>query len=100
MPRPLPDETTQQSDGLLQRRRPLREMLVAERHRGALAHPTVRESLARRSDDLQGVISATHAEVATIIHTSPAWREQDAWCQSAPGIGAVRAATLPAAWPE
>ena len=36
--RPLPGEMTPQSDALLQRRRPLLEMLVTERHRVALAH--------------------------------------------------------------
>jgi transposase len=76
-PRPLPDETTQQMDALLQRRRQLLEMLVAERHRVALAHPTVRDSLGRHMDDLQRLINETDEEVATIIRTSPAWREKD-----------------------
>jgi transposase len=46
-PRPLPAETPQQRIKLLQRRRQVLEMLVAERHRVALAHPTVRDSLAQ-----------------------------------------------------
>jgi transposase len=100
MPRPLPDETTQQIDALLQRRRQLLEMLVAERHRVALAHPAVRDSLARHMDDLQGLINATDEEVAAMICTSPAWREKDDLLQSAPGIGPVLSATLQAALPE
>jgi transposase len=99
-PRPLPDETTQQIDALLQRRRQLLEMLVAERHRVALAHPAVRDSLARHIDALQGLINATDEEVAAIIRTSPAWREKDDLLQSAPGIGPVLSATLQAALPE
>jgi transposase len=99
-PRPLPDETTQQIDALLQRRRQLLEMLVAERHRVALAHPTVRASLGRHMDYLQRLINETDEEVATIIRTSPAWREKDDLLQSAPGIGPVLSATLPAALPE
>jgi transposase len=51
--------------------------LVAERHRVALAHPTIRDSLGRHMDDLQHLIHATDEEVATIIRTSPAWREKD-----------------------
>jgi transposase len=98
-PRPLPDETTPQIDALLQRRRPLLEMLVAERHRVALAHPPVRESLARHIDSLQRLISETDAEVATIIRTSPAWREKDDFLHSAPGIGPVLSATLQGALP-
>jgi transposase len=99
-PRPLPDETTQQIDALLQRRRQLLDMLVAERHRVALAHPAVRDSLARHRDALQGLIHATDAAVAAMICTSPAWREKDDVLQSAPGIGPVLSATLHAAWPE
>jgi transposase len=99
-PRPLPDEMTQQIDALLQRRRQLLEMLVAERHRVALAHPAVQDSLARHMDDLQGLINATDEEVATIIRTSPAWCEKDDLLQSAPGIGPVLSATLQAALPE
>lgn len=96
-PRPLPDETTQQIDALLQRRRQRLEMLVAERHRVALAHPAVRDRLARQMDALQGLINATDEEVAAMICTSPAWREQDDVRPSAPGIGPVLSATRQAA---
>jgi transposase len=99
-PRPLPDETTQQIDALLQRRRQRLEMLVAARHRVALAPPTVRDSLARHIDYLQRLINATDEEVATIIRTSPGWREKDDLLPSAPGIGPVLSATLQAALPE
>jgi transposase len=76
-PRPLPDEMTQPMDARLLRRRQLLEMLVAERHRVALAHSTVRDRLARHMDDLQHLINETDEEVATIIRTSLAWREKD-----------------------
>jgi transposase len=99
-PRPLPDAMMQQLDALLQRWRQRLEMLVAERHRVALAHSTVRDSLARHIDDLQHLINDTDEEVATIIRTSPAWREKDDLLQSAPGIGPVLSATLQAALPE
>jgi transposase len=99
-PRPLPDETTQQIDALLQRRRQLLEMLVAERHRVALAHPMVRESLAQHMDYLQRVINETDDEISTAIRSSPAWREKDDLLRSAPGIGPVLSATLQAALPE
>jgi transposase len=99
-PRPLPDETTQQIDALLQRRRQVLEMLVAERHRVALAHPTVRDSLARHIDYLQHLINGMDDEIATVIQASPAWHENDDLLQSAPGIGPVLSATLQAALPE
>jgi transposase len=99
-PRPLPDATTQHIDAVLQRRRQLLEMLVAERHRVALAHPAVQESLARHIDDLQRLIIETDEEISTVIRSSPAWREKDDLLQSAPGIGPVSSATLQAALPE
>lgn len=99
-PRPLPDETTPPLDALRQRRRQLLARLVAERHRVALAHPAVRDSLARHLDDLQGLSNATDEEVAALSRTSPAWRENDDVLHSAPGIGPVLSATLHAAVPE
>jgi transposase len=72
-------------------------MLVAERHRVALAHPAVRDSLARHIADRQRVIRETDEEIATVIQASPAWREQDDLRPSAPGIGPVLSATLQAA---
>jgi transposase len=75
-------------------------MLVAERHRVALAHLTVRDSLAQHIDYLQRLIHETDEEVATLIRTSPGWREKDDLLRSAPGIGPVLSATLQAALPE
>jgi transposase len=99
-PRPLPDALTQQLDALVQRRRQLLEILVAERHRRALAHPTVQDSLARHIDYLQRLIDETDGEISTLIRTTPAWRETDDLLQSTPGIGPVLSATLQAALPE
>ena len=89
-PRPLPNATTQHIDALLQRRRQLLEMLVAERHRVALAHPAVRASLARHMDDLQHMMTETDEEVATIIRTSAAWREQDDYYNRLQGRAGAR----------
>jgi transposase len=66
-PRPLPDERPQQLDALLQRQRPRRAMWVAERHRVALAHPTVRDSLAQQIAALQRLLHETDEEVAPLI---------------------------------
>lgn len=99
-PRPLPDETTQQVEALLQRRRQRLEMLVAERHRMALAHAAVRESLAQHIGALQRMIGEIDAAVAHVIRTSPAWKAKDDLLQSTPGIGPVLSATLQATVPE
>ena len=99
-PRPLPDETTQQVDALLQRRRQRLEMLVAERQRVALVHPPVRASLAQHMKDLQRMLGELDGAVATGIRTSPAWQAKDELLQSTPGIGPVLSAPLQAAVPE
>jgi transposase len=66
-PRPLPDERPQQLDALLQRQRQRRAMWVAERHRVALAHPTVWDSLAQQIAALQRLLHETDEEVAPLI---------------------------------
>jgi transposase len=76
-PRPLPDALTQPMDARLQRRRPRLAMLVAERPRVALAHPRVRDRLARHMDSRPRLIHETEEEVSTRIRTSPAWRAHD-----------------------
>jgi transposase len=99
-PRPLPDETTPPMDARLPRRRPRRELVVAERPRLALAHPAGRASLARHLDDLQRVSREPAEERSTVLRSSPAWRaKEDCW-QAAPGMGPVRSAPLHAAGPE
>jgi transposase len=85
-PSPLPDETTQPIDALRQRRQPGLEMLVAERHRVALAHPMVRPSLARPMDDLERLIHERDDEIATVIQASPAWQKNDVLLPSAQGL--------------
>ena len=72
-PRPRPDARTPPMDARLLRRRPRLERVVAARQRVALAHATVRASLARQMDALQQLIHATEEAVATRIRTSPAW---------------------------
>ena len=99
-PRPRPDEMPQQLDALRQRRRQLLEMVVAERQRMVLAHPTVRDSLACHLDDLQRRIDEADAKSSILIRTTPVWRETDDILPSTPGIGPVLSATLQAALPE
>jgi transposase len=99
-PRPRPDETPPPLAALLPRRRPRLERWVAAPHRVALAHPTGRDRRARHLDELQGLIHATAEAGAMLIRPSPAWWEHDDVGPSAPGLGPVLSATLPAAGPE
>jgi transposase len=99
MPRPLPNALTPPLDAPVQRWRQRLAMWVAARPRMALAHPTVRDSLARPSDDLQRLIDETDAASSMRIRTTPPWRATDDVRQSTPGIGPVLSAPLPAALP-
>lgn len=99
-PRPLPDETTQALVALVQRRRQLAEMLVAERNRLHLAHAQVRSRLREHLRWLERALAALDAEIATHIRQSPLWRDKDDLLQSVPGIGPRVSSILLAALPE
>lgn len=85
--RPVADEATLELAALVDRRRELTAMLVAERQRVPLARASVRPSLAAHIQYLQRALKETDQDLDRWIHDSPLWREQDALLQSAPGIG-------------
>ena len=98
---PLVEETQQDLDAVLSRRRQLRDMLTAEQTR--LAHPAtrvVRQSLRKHIAYLQRELHATDHDLGELIKASPVWREADDLLQSVPGIGDVTSRTLIAALPE
>jgi transposase len=101
IPRPLPDEATQELEALLTRRRQLLEMLHAERQR----RPTARGRVVRRSLDthirwLERQVLDTDATLEAAIQASPVWRVQDQLLQSVPGVGPTLARTLLGLLPE
>lgn len=99
-PRPLPEASTRELNALLQRRRQLIEMLVAEQNRLRSASSIVRESVEQHVAYLKRLLKETDDDMSRAVRESPVWRETDEILQSAPGIGKVTARTLEASLPE
>jgi transposase len=100
-PRPLPAEAAREFDALLQRRRQLLEMRVAEQNRlGAAAAAKVRASLQAHIDWLSRQLAKVDQELAAAVQASPVWRAKDELLQSIKGIGPAVSRTLLAALPE
>lgn len=98
--RPLADDATLELAALVDRRRELTAMLVAEKQRLPLARASVRPSLAAHIQYLQRALKETDHDLDRWIRESPLWREQDAVLQSTPGIGKTVARGLLALLPE
>ncbi|HVQ41498.1 MAG TPA: IS110 family transposase [Vicinamibacterales bacterium] len=99
-PRPLADDLQADLSALVTRRRQLVDMLTAERHRLALARPSVRTSLHAHIRWLEARLRDTERDITTRIHQSPIWRARDRVLQSVPGIGPNTSARLLASLPE
>jgi transposase len=100
-PRPFPDEAARLLGELVGRRRQIVEMLVAERQREKrVSSPRVRKSLARHIKVLEKELSDIDSEIATLVRSSPAWREKQDLLVSFPGIASTIARTLLADVPE
>jgi transposase len=100
-PRVLPDEETLLLGEILDRRRQLIGMLVAENNRlGTTASELVRRRIRAHVRWLEKEISRTDAELEEAIEQSPTWRANEALLRSVPGVGPVLARTLLAELPE
>ena len=100
-PRVLPDEETLLLGEILDRRRQLIGMLVAENNRlGTTASELVRRRIRAHVRWLEKEISRTDAELEETIEQSPTWRANEALLRSVPGVGPVLARTLLAELPE
>jgi len=98
--RALPDEATQELAALLDRRRQLIDMLVAEKNRATVARRRVQPSVRRHIEYLTQELSETDRDLDTLVRTSPVWRAQEDLLRSVPGIGPQTARTLLADLPE
>ena len=99
-PRALPDEATQTLVALVQRRRQVAEMLVAERNRLAMAHAHLRRRMRAHLHWLEQELAALDSDIAAHIRQSPMWRAKDDLLQSVPGVGPHTASLFLAARPE
>lgn len=99
--RPLPDEMGRALTELINRRRQVVDMSVAEQHRlQRTATSAVRRRVEAHLGFLRRELDDLDAELKTCIEQSPAWQADAELLQTAPGIGPTTAANLLAQVPE
>jgi len=100
-PRPLPDTQTQELAALLERRRQVVLMRVAEENRLATTRVVaVRTHIQAHVRFLQQELAEVDAELRQQLEASPVWRARADLLRSVPGIGPTTALTLLADLPE
>lgn len=96
----LTDAETAELVALLQRRRQLIEMQVAERNRLETAPKVVAKQLREHLRWLEKRIADSDKEMRQRLTRTAVWREQDELVRSVPGVGPVMSLTLLACLPE
>jgi transposase len=100
-PRALPDEEALLLSEILDRRRQLIDMLVAENNRlAATVSEPVKERIRAHVRWLEKELTRTNRELEEVIEASPTWRENEALLRTVPGVGPALARTLLAELPE
>lgn len=99
--RPLRDQQTQDLSALVDRRRQIVQMIVAEENRLRTAlEKATRKSILRLLAALRREVDSIDAEMDDHIRKSPLWRVREALLTSVPGVGPATARTLLAEMPE
>ncbi len=98
--RPPLDAATQALQALVDRRRQLRDVLVAERQRLRQADPVVRPGITRHVEWLEAELAAIEKELAERVAKDPVWHGKAQRLRTVPAIGPTIAATLLARLPE
>jgi transposase len=93
-------EVAEHLAALVDRRRQIQDMLVAEKNRLHTCLPSMQPSIHQHIDWLSVQLKAIDEEIVRCVESDPQWHEQYALLRSAPGIGPVTAATLIADLPE
>lgn len=99
-PRPWADEALPRLEALMTRRRPLLDMLTAERHRLEHATAPIRRALTRHIRWLERRVAAVDRDLDDTIQKSPVWRAKEDLLRTVPGMGPVVSRTLLADLPE
>ncbi len=99
-PRPLPDEQARALTAVLERRRQLIAMLVAEKNRLHVVTAQVKGRIEAHIRWLEQELEGIDRDLDHTIRDSPVWRERDELLQSVPGVGKVLSTTLLAELPE
>lgn len=98
--RPPLDAASQALQALVDRRRQLRDVLVAERNRLRQANPAVRPGIERHVEWLEGELAAVEKDLAERVEQDPLWHTTAQRLQTVPAIGPAIAVTLLARVPE
>lgn len=98
--RPLPDAQTRRLRHLVDRRRQVVQMLVAERQQRRRLEPELLDGLERHITWLERERRQLDAQLEASLQRSPQWRERNQLLLSVPGVGPVLSATLLAQLPE
>lgn len=99
-PRELPSEQSIKLQALLVRRRQVVVMLVAEKNRIEMTHPTMKPRVDEHIEWLEKERKDLDNELKNMLQLSPIWREKEKLFRSIPGVGKVLAVTLLADLPE
>ncbi len=100
-PRALPDEEALLLGEILDRRRQIVGMLVAEKNRlSTVASEPVRRRVRAHVRWLEKELDRTERDLQEAVEASETWRENEALLRSVPGVGPVLARTLLAELPE
>lgn len=100
-PRALPDDEALLLGEILDGRRQLIVMLVAEKNRlSAVVSAPVSRRIRSHVHWLEKEISRTDRELEEAVEASPEWRENEALLRTVPGVGPALARTLLAELPE
>lgn len=99
--RPLRDQQTQLLSALVDRRRQIVQMIVAEENRLRMAlEKATRKSILRLLAALRREVDSIDAEMDDHIRKSPVWRVRETLLTSVPGVGPATARTLLAEMPD
>jgi transposase len=99
-PRALPDADQVALLELVQRRRQLVDMLVAEQQRRRTVGGRVGQQIQEHVSWLERRLDEIDRDLRDMLRASPVWREKDDVLQGVPGVGPALSATLLAELPE
>jgi transposase len=98
--RELPGEETSHLAALVNRRRQVIAILVAEKNRLNTAPRQVQKRIKKHIEWLEEELAALEKEIQELIRENPLWRKQEELLRSVPGVGPVTSAVLLAELPE
>jgi transposase len=98
--RPLKDEQTVALDALLERRRQILQMLVAERQRLLQAQGPIRTDIKAHIVYLVKRLKDSNGDLDELIRNSPVWRERENLLTAVQGVGRQTLVSLCAMLPE